>query len=124
MNRKEILILIGVLMVSISIVISGYLIGEAIKTRYVQEEDLNVSDQIMDLSEVAKYLNMSEGNVRAIIRLEDEEIKKFGSFTGKMFPYFTIDEKQYFYRNEIDVWLMEVASSHRIYDTNKGYILQ
>ncbi len=123
MNRKEILIVIGALMISFSIVISGYLIGEAIKTVYTVEADY-AKGNIMDLSEVAKYLNMSEGEVSAIIRIEDNQLKQYGFFDGKRFPYFTIDDKKYFYRNEIDLWLMEVADSHRIYDTNKGYILE
>ncbi len=123
MNRKEIIIGIGAFMVSISIVIGGYLIGEAIKTAYAVEAD-NAAESIMDLSEVAKYLNMSEGEVKDIIRVEDNQLKQLGSFTGKMFPYFTIDDKQYFSREEIDEWLMEVASSRRNYNTKTGFILQ
>jgi hypothetical protein len=67
---------------------------------------------------------MSQEEVRAIIRLEEKQLTELGSFTGKVFPYFTIDDKQYFYKDEIDVWLMEVAGSRSIYDTSKGFVLR
>ncbi len=123
MNRKEIIIGVGALLISISIVISGYLVGEAIKTVIAVEAD-NTTESVMDLSEAAKYLNMSHTEVRAIIRLEENQLKQYGFFSGMRFPYFTIDNKQYFYKDKIDEWLKEVASSHTIYDTDKGYILQ
>jgi hypothetical protein len=121
--RKEIVIGIGALLVSISIVIGGYLISEAIKTVIAVEAN-NTTESVMDLPEVAEYLNMSPVEVRAVMRLEEDQLTKYGFFSGMRFPFFTIDDKQYFYKDEIDVWLKEVASSHTIYDTNKGYILQ
>jgi predicted DNA-binding transcriptional regulator AlpA len=123
LSRKEIVIGIGALLISISIVISGYLIGEAIKTVIAAEAN-NTTESVMDLPEAAKYLNMSEAEVRAIMRLEEEQITQYGFFSGMRFPHFTIDDKQYFYKDEIDEWLKEVASRHAIYDTNKGFILQ
>ncbi len=122
MNRKEILFGIGAILVSVSIVISGYLIGEAIKTANAIEANATVN--VMDLSEAAKYLNMSEAEVNAIIRLEENQLKQYGFFSGMRFPYFTIDNKQYFIKDGIDEWLKEVASSHTIYDTKNGYLLQ
>jgi hypothetical protein len=114
---------IGALLISFSIVIGGYLIGEAIKTVIAVEAN-NTTESVMDLSEVAEYLNMSPVEVRAVMRLEEEQITQYGFFSGMRFPYFTIDSKTFFYKDEIDEWLKEVASSHAIYDTNKGYILQ
>ncbi|NLZ83908.1 MAG: hypothetical protein GX915_09610 [Clostridiales bacterium] len=43
-------------------------------------------------------------------------------FIGKRFPYLKVNNKYYFYIDEIDEWLKEVTSSHREYDTAKGYI--
>lgn len=123
MYRKEIVIGVGALLISISIVIGCYLIGEAMKTVTAAEAN-NTTESVMDLSEVAEYLHMSPVEVRAIMRLEEDQLTKYGFFSGMRFPYFTIDDKQYFYKDEIDEWLKEVASSHAIYDTNKGYILQ
>ncbi|MFL0269345.1 hypothetical protein ACJDUH_14750 [Clostridium sp. WILCCON 0202] len=78
----------------------------------------------LTLSQVAAYLNMTEEEVRAIIQTEKKKLDETHSFDGKMFPYFTINNKQYFYKDEIDEWLKEVSSNHRQYDTTKGWILQ
>ncbi|MDF2905516.1 MAG: hypothetical protein K0R34_837 [Herbinix sp.] len=124
MNRKEIIIGIGALLISISIVIGGYLIGEAIKEVFAVDTASNITSGVMDLPMVAEYMNMSQEEISAIIRLEEKQLTEYGSFSGKMFPYFTIDGKQYFYKEEIDVWLMEVAGSRSIYDMNEGFILR
>lgn len=91
LSRKDIIISIGVLLTCISVIIGGYLIGKAIKEANTMEADNNITSKVMDLPMVADYLNMTQGEVRAIIRLEEEQISEYGSFTGKMFPYFTID---------------------------------
>ena len=67
---------------------------------------------------------MTEEEVCAIIQTEKKKLDETHSFTGKMFPYFTINNKQYFYKDEIDEWLKQVSSHHRQYDTTKGWILQ
>lgn len=67
---------------------------------------------------------MPDEEVLAIIETEKKKLDETHSFTGKMFPYFIIDNKLYFYKDEIDEWLKEVSSSHRQYDTTKGWILQ
>ena len=41
-----------------------------------------------------------------------------------MFPYFTVNEKQYFSKVAIDEWLKEASNEHREYDTNKKQLLQ
>lgn len=124
MNRKEIIIGIGALLISISIVVGGYLIGEAIKEANAVDADSLITPSVMDMPMVAEYMNMSQEEVRAIIRLEEKQLTEHGFFTGKMFPYFTIDDKQYFYKDEIDVWLMEVAGSRGFYDTSEGFIVR
>lgn len=37
---------------------------------------------------------------------------------------FKVNNKQYFYKDELDEWLKDVTNNHRQYDTVKGWILQ
>lgn len=37
-----------------------------------------------------------------------------------MFPYFIINNNQYFYKDEIDEWLKEASNYHREYNTKSG----
>lgn len=84
----------------------------------------STDSKTLTLSQVAEYLNMPDEEVRAIIQTEKKKLDETHSFSGKMFPYFTINNKWYFYKDEIDEWLKEVSSSHRQYDTTNGWILQ
>ena len=43
---------------------------------------------------------------------------------SNVFPYFTVNEKQYFSKVAIDEWLKEASNEHREYDTNKKQLLQ
>lgn len=67
---------------------------------------------------------MTEEEVQDIIQTEKKMLDESGFFNGKRFPYFTINNKQYFYKSEIDEWLKEISSYHRRYDTTKGWVLQ
>ena len=67
---------------------------------------------------------MTEEEVQGIINTEKSMLEETGSFTGIMFPYFTVNEKQYFSKAAIDEWLNEVSKEHREYDTNKKQLLQ
>lgn len=113
------------LFIGISIIINGYFIGDAIKSISPQDLRVNSSDsKVLSLEQVAKYLNMSEEEVITIIQIEDNKLTKTGSFFGKMFPYFVVNNKQYFYKDEIDEWLKEVSNNHREYNTTEGWVLQ
>lgn len=67
---------------------------------------------------------MTEEEVSGIIKTKKKKLEETHSFSGKMFPYFTVNNKQFFYQDEIDEWLKEVSSNHREYNTTKGRILQ
>lgn len=133
MAKNNYFILIVTLIIGISIMISGYLIGNAIKGETSTgslnvDKSASVNDSvecaIWDLAQTAEYLKMTEEDVRGIIQTEKSVLDLSGMFTGKMFPYFTVNNKQYFYKNEIDEWLNEVSGDHREYNTKDKWILQ
>nr|WP_278678450.1 hypothetical protein [Clostridium paraputrificum] len=41
---------------------------------------------------------------------------------GPMFPYFTGNDKMYFYKQPIDEWLKEVLTQRKEYDTISGFV--
>ena len=124
MGNKNLVTAISIVFLGISIMVSGYFIGNAIKSTDDGDKRTEpVEVKVLNLSQVAGYLNMSEEELKRIIVIEKNQLEKTGSFYGKMFPYFTIDNKQYFYKNEIDEWLKNVTSTHREYNTNEGWLL-
>lgn len=76
------------------------------------------------MSEVADYIGISEEEVLGLIDTEKNILEKTSIFTGKMFPYFIVNEKQYFYKDEVDEWLKDVSNEHREYDTTKKTLIQ
>ena len=125
-NRK--LLPISIITLAMSVVFGSIWIGHSIEKNVSLQASISTPTSIsthsktLTLSQVAEYLNMNEEEVSAIIQTEKKKLDETHSFTGKMFPYFTINNKQYFYKDEIDEWLKEVSSNHREYDTTKGWI--
>lgn len=123
-NKK--LLPISIITLAMSVVFSSIWIGHSIEKNVSLQAPLSIAtdSKTLTLSQVAEYLNMTEEEVRAIIQTEKKKLDETHSFEGKMFPYFTINNKQYFYKDEIDEWLKEVSSHRTQYDTTKGWILQ
>ena len=118
MNKKSLLFGSSVLALCISIVISSCIIGEAIKSNSATTSTIgNIENlKVLNKTQVAEYLNMTEEEVESIIEIENYELTNVGSFTGKMFPYFIVDDNLYSYKDEIDVWLQEVTTERRSYN--------
>lgn len=73
----------------------------------------------MNISEVANYLGMTEEEVQGIINTEKNMLESRGSYTGIMFPYFIVNDKLYFYKEQIDEWLKDTSIQRKEYDTKK-----
>lgn len=127
-NKK--LLPISVVILAMSVIFGAIWIGYSLeKTVGLQASISTPASRLTDsktltLSQAAEYLNMTEEEVCAIIQTEKKKLDETHGFDGKRFPYFIINNKQYFYKDEIDEWLKEVSSQHREYDTTRGWILQ
>lgn len=127
-NKK--LLPISVIILAMSIVFGAIWIGYSLERNVgLQASNSTPASTLTDsktltISQVAEYLNMTEEEVHAIIQTEKKKLDETHGFDGKRFPYFIINNKQYFYKDEIDEWLKEVSSQHREYDTTRGWILQ
>ena len=123
-NKK--LFPISIIILAMSVVFGSIWIGHSIEKSVSLQASISIStnSKTLSLSQVAEYLNMNEEEVSAIIQTEQKKLDETHSFDGKMFPYFTINNKQYFYKDEIDEWLKEVSSNRTQYDTTKGWIFK
>lgn len=127
-NKK--LLPISIITLAMSVVFGSIWIGHSIEKNVslqasiLTPTSISTDSKTLTLSQVAEYLNMKDEEVSAIIQTEKKVLDETHSFYGKMFPYFTINNKQYFYKDEIDEWLKEVSSHRTQYDTTKGLILQ
>lgn len=120
-------ILFGCLIISIGIIIHGYI------TKQASNEFLNVEGnnsntieykKVLDLTDAAEYLNMTESEVKSIIRIESKILSETHNFSGVRLSYFQIDKKYYFCKEELDRWIVDAVVDKREYGTEQGYMLR
>lgn len=116
---------ISIIILTIGIILSSIWLGYSIqKSINIQTQNSTEDSSIFNISQVANYLRITEEEVQGIIDIEKNELEKTGSFSGDMFPYFTVNEKRYFYKGELDEWLKEISNEHREYDTTKKQLFK
>ncbi|WP_274366274.1 helix-turn-helix domain-containing protein [Paenibacillus thermotolerans] len=118
--KSSISIVIGALIIGTSIVIASFVTSsnEPFKEVYSNEVSNNQGSVLMTIEETARYLNISEEEILTIINSEKKKLESTGSFSGEMFPYFTLNKKIYISRDAIFNWLKDVSSQKREYFVN------
>lgn len=114
-NNKLISIIILALAILLSSIYLGYSIQKIPNTQ-------SVNSSVMTISEVANYLRMTEEDVQGIIDAEKFMLESTGSYTGIMFPYFKVNDKLYFYKEQVDEWIKDISVQHKEYDTKKHLV--
>lgn len=117
-NNK--LLPISIIIFAFGMFLSSIYFGYSIqKGSNIQVENAAVNSSVMNISEVANYLGMTEEEVQGIINTEKNMLESRGSYTGIMFPYFIVNDKLYFYKEQIDEWLKDTSIQRKEYDTKK-----
>lgn len=117
-NNK--LLSISIIILALGMLLSSIYFGYSIqKGSNIQVENAAVNSSVMNISEVANYLGMTEEEVQGIINTEKNMLESRGSYTGIMFPYFIVNDKLYFYKEQIDEWLKDISIQRKEYDTKK-----
>lgn len=127
--KKDIYILLSSIILGASLILSSYIISNNnnnsnIDSEYKKVEITNTSNDVMNLEETAAYLKMSKDNVLNIIKIEQEKLHKYHHFSGKMFPYFKVNNDYYVYKEELKDWLEEATFDQREYDTKSNTLRQ
>lgn len=128
--NKEVYILLSAIILGASLISSSYIISNNSNNNSNNEpedkkiEIINNSNDVMSLEETAEYLKMSNDNVLSIIKIEQKKLNKNHYFSGRMFPYFKIDNNYYIYKEELKDWLEESCIDRREYDTKSKTLMQ
>lgn len=108
-----IIIQITLSIIAISFVVISILL---VKITFNQKVEEVIFGNVMTIEEVASYLSISQGEVIDIMEAEKTVLEKNGTFSGLMFPYYTINKKYYFVKSNVDDWLKEISANRRKYD--------
>jgi hypothetical protein len=119
-NKK--LLPISIILLAGSIVFSSFWIGNSLGKAESKKSTPVDEKKVLTLPLAAEYMNMTEKEITGIIGLEQMHLAKYKSFTGRMLPYFEIDDKKYFFKNELDEWVKDVSINQREYSTKEGLI--
>lgn len=120
-NNK--LLPISIIIFALGMFLSSIYFGYSIqKGSNIQVENAAVNSSVMNISEVANYLGMTEEEVQGIINTEKNMLESRGSYTGIMFPYFIVNDKLYFYKEQVDEWLKDISIQRKEYDTKKLFV--
>ena len=102
----------AIVLLSVCILVSGYWIGNTLKQDVVKSIEV---EEILSLSETAKYLNLSEDSIKKIISQEERFLEESGTFSGMMFPYSKVYNEYVFSKKSLDEWMEENTKSRRVY---------
>ncbi|MCA1041226.1 Clp protease ClpB [Bacillus infantis] len=106
---KPLTCIIGVSILSLSIVISAFIIGNSIKSadKNGQTQPLTYSaNDVMTINQLSGYLQISEDLIEKIIREDMSAKANLSTYdTYQFIPYLEIDEQKRFIKSEIDEWL-------------------
>ena len=119
--KKNKSVSIAIIILTCGIILSSLWLGYSMqKSAKLITQNTTINMNILTMSEVANYIGMSEEEIHIIISIEKSKLEEGGGFWGMRLPYFIVNEKEYFYKEQIDEWLKEASNEHREYDTNKG----
>ncbi len=71
---------------------------------------------LMTIAETAKYLNLTEKQIRTIISSEEQVLKATSSYEGMMFPVIRIEGEIYVGTEELKEWVKQAVSLKKEYD--------
>lgn len=116
---KDKLLPISIIILTLGIVISSFWIGYSLQKskNTILQTTTEDSNNILNITQAAEYLHMSEKQVQGIIITEKSILDSYGRYEGMRLPYFMVDNKQYFYKEQLDQWLKETSTLHKKFNT-------
>lgn len=94
----------------LSIVISAFVLSNALSNSASKNDNsqiINSTPDLMTITQLSKYLQISEQSIESIIRQDDLLKEEYGDIyeTYRLIPYLEIDNQIRFLKTEIDQWL-------------------
>lgn len=97
-------------------IITGCLIIQGSHSSISATNNNEVSNKVlMTIQETAKYLNITESQVRTIITTEESMLKTQGGYTGVLFPIFRIGDDVLVSRTLLNDWIKESIQQRKEY---------
>jgi hypothetical protein len=113
---KPLTYIIGASILSLSIVISAFIIGNSLNSAGKGEQPQPLTypaNDVMTINQLSDYLQISEDSLEKIIREDMIAKTNLTTYdTYRFIPYLKIDEQKRFLRSEIDEWLKYNNNNH------------
>lgn len=122
MKKESSSLLLAATILGISLIASSFVLAyaKAATKDKTQATDTIAQEQIgsrplMTIKETSEFMHLTENQVRKIISTEESILKTTGSYTGKMFPYITIDNEIYVSTGELEEWIKQSVQERKQY---------
>ncbi|RDW17688.1 helix-turn-helix domain-containing protein [Oceanobacillus chungangensis] len=106
---KQLTYIIGILILGLSIVISAFILSKTSPNSASKDKNSQITNStpdLMKITQLAEYLQISEQAIENIILKDDSERVELGGYdTYQFIPYLKIDNQKRFIKAEIDEWL-------------------
>lgn len=116
---KQSTYLIGVFVLGLSIVVSSFILSNTSSKVGIPEESSQVlpsTTDLMTVTQLADYLQISEQSLETIITTDDSERAGLSSYdTYRFIPYLIINDEKRFMKTEINEWLKYLSDHNYRY---------
>ncbi|WP_238649681.1 hypothetical protein [Paenibacillus piscarius] len=110
-------LILGLSLVGGSYVISHELaIGHELNMQTQPQTDRQDTDHsLMTLEQTARFLRLSEDQVKNIMKAENAILRNDGPFEGAKLPYLKVDNEFLFNKQQVLLWIQAASQENRVY---------
>ncbi|MEK0316251.1 DNA-binding protein [Cohnella sp. 56] len=122
MKNESFRLLLAATILGVSMIISSVILTYSKSATNDQTQSANIISQeqigsgpLMTIKETSEFMHLTESQIRKIISTEENLLKTSGSYTGKRFPYMTIDNEIYVSTKGLEEWIKESVQQSKQY---------
>lgn len=110
-------LILGLSLIGGSYVISHELAqGNELQMQTQPQADAQETDHpLMTLAETARFLRLSEDQVKNIMKAENVMLRNDGPFEGTKLPYLKVDNEFLFNKQQVMLWIQAASQENRVY---------
>lgn len=110
-------LILGLSLLGGSYVISHELAnGHELQMQPQSQADTQDTDHpLMTLEQTARFLRLSEDQVKNIMKAENAMLRNDGPFEGTKLPYLKVDNEFLFNKQQVMTWIQAASQENRVY---------
>ncbi|WP_340023006.1 hypothetical protein MHI24_28890 [Paenibacillus sp. FSL K6-1096] len=113
--KNQYTLLGAALILGLSLVGGSYVISHGLQMQPQAQVDTQDEHPLMTLAETARFLRLSEDQVKNIMKAENAMLRNDGPFEGMKLPYLKVDNEFLFNKQQVMLWIQAASQEKRVY---------